>query len=200
MKIVKIWNDNISSGQIEEINEAYKNGELVILPTDTLYACTCSALDVKAIEKLCRIKNINPQKTNLSIMCNDISMASEYARFDNNYFRLLKENTPGPFTFLFKASSSLPRAFKDRKIVGIRIPDNKICLEIISHFGSPLMTTSIDFSDEDYAVNPDLIAENYDKISQIMVDSGEGGIEPSTIVDCTGSEPEIIREGKGILK
>ena len=200
MKIIKIWNEDPSSKQIEEIVECYKNGGLEIMPTDTLYAITCSALDMKAIEKLCRIKNLNPQKTNLSIICSDISMASEYAKFDNRYFRLLKENVPGPFTFLFKAASSLPRAFKDRKIVGIRIPANEICLQVAAAMGSPLLTTSIDFQDEDYEINPDLIAENYEDRADIMIDGGEGGTQMSTIIDCTGEEPEIIREGKGILK
>lgn len=200
MRTVKIWNEDPSAKQIEEICNIYSEGGLVIMPTDTLYAVTCSALDMKAIEKLCRLKNINPQKTNLSVICADISMASEYAKFDNQYFRLLKENVPGAFTFLFKAASSLPRAFKDRKVVGVRIPANNICLQLASALGNPLLTTSIDFKDEDYEINPDLIAEAYEGRVDLMIDGGEGGTIPSTIIDCTGNEPEIIREGKGILK
>lgn len=200
MKTIKIWNDNPSDKQLEEICDYYKQGNLVLLPTDTLYAVTCDALNAKAIDKICRLKNINPEKTNLSIICSDISMTSEYARFDNEYFRLLKENTPGPFTFIFKASSSLPRVFKGRKTVGIRIPDNKLCREIVKSLGVPLLSTSIEYEDEDYAINPELIAENYDGKVDLFVEGEEGSTEPSTIVDCTESTPEIIRQGKGILK
>ena len=199
MKKIKIWNNNPSEKQIDEICDAYKNGEVVILPTDTLYAITCNALDTKAIERLCRIKDINPDKTNLSIICSDISMASEYARFDNAAFHLLRANTPGPFTFLFRASSSLPRAFKGRKIVGIRIPANNICRKIAETLGSPILTSSIDYDEEDYAINPDLIAENYEGKADLMVEGEEGTLETSTIVDDTTGEPEIIRKGKGIL-
>lgn len=197
MKIIKIWNDDASAKQLEMICRHLEEGEIIIIPTDTLYAIACDALNPKAIERVCRLKGINPDKTNLSIICSDISMVSEYARFDNKYFRLLRDNTPGPFTFLFKSAPTLPKAFKGRKIVGIRIPANNLCREITERLGHPLLTTSVKFEEDDYAINPSLIAENYDGLVDIFVEGEDGDTMPSTIVDCTGGEPEIIRSGKG---
>lgn len=198
MKSIKIWNDEISLQQARELAELLRQGCLMIAPTDTLYAICCDALNRKAIEALCRIKGINPDKSNLSVICSDLSMAAEYARFDNAAFRLIKENTPGAFTFLCKAASSLPAEFKRRKIVGIRIPDSQAVREIAKALGNPLLTTSIQFDDDDYARNPELIAENYEGRVDLILSGEDGDTEPSTIIDCTGREPEIIREGKGI--
>lgn len=199
MKTMKIWNGEASSRQLDEICRDLKEGRIMICPTDTLYAIACDALQPKAIERICRLKGINPDKTNLSIICADISMAAEYARFDNYAFRLLRDCTPGPFTFLFKSASTLPKAFKGRKTVGVRIPDNALCHDIVERLGHPLLTTSIEYADTDYAINPGLIAEAYDSRVDFMLEGEEGGTEPSTIVDCTGSEAEIVRQGKGIL-
>lgn len=195
MEVLKIYNDNIADNQVEKTIEILKDGGIIIVPTDTLYAIACDALNSKAIEKVCRLKGINPEKTNLSILCSDISMVSDYARFDNKSFKLMKDNTPGPFTFLFKAASSLPRAFKGRKIVGIRIPDNDATLKIINGLGNPLLSTSISFDENDYAINPDLIEEEYEDKADLMIKSENGNLIPSAIVDCTGSQPEILREG-----
>lgn len=197
MKIIKIWNDEASDRQLDMICNELKEGNIIIIPTDTLYGIACDALNPKAIDKLCRIKGLNPDKTHLSIICSDISMAAEYARFDNKDFRLLRDNTPGPFTFLFKSASTLPKAFKGRKVVGIRIPDNKLCKEIAEHLGHPLLTTSVEFDDTDYAINPSLISEHYEGRVDMLVEGEEGGTVPSTVVDCTGPEPEIIRPGLG---
>ena len=199
MKTIKIWNDNVSDRQLNDIAARLDAGELVILPTDTAYAVTCDALNMKSIERICKMKGINPEKTNLSILCSGISMAAEYCRISNSYFRMMKENTPGPFTFIFKSASSLPKAFKGRKTVGIRIPDNKLTLAVVERFGRPLLTTTIEYGDEDYAVNPDLISETYEGRADMMVDGGDGSTELSTVVDCTGDTPEIIREGLGQL-
>lgn len=196
MTTIKIWNNNASEKQLDEICEVLNNGDLIIIPTDTIYAIACNALDKKAIDKLCRLKGINPEKTNLSILCYNISMASEYARIDNKYFQMLKANTPGPFTFLFKSASSLPKVFKDRKVVGIRIPDNNFCRALIEKLNAPLLSTSIQFEEEDYGRNPELIAENYEGKVDLIVEGEEGGLIPSAIVDCTGNEPEVIRDGE----
>lgn len=195
MKSVKIWNDNPSDKQIGQISERLQDGEIWIIPTDSVYGIMCDALNQKAIRKVCELKNINPDKNNLSIICTDISMASEYARFGNRTFELLRENIPGPFTFLCKTQSALPKEFKARKIVGIRIPDNKTPRKIAEYLGRPLMTTSIEFKDEDYASNPELIMEAYDgKVDGIVI--GEyGGTHPTAIIDCTDDSPTIIREG-----
>lgn len=194
MNTIKIWNDNPSDKQLKDIAAILDNGLTAIIPTDTMYALVCDATNMKAIERICKLKGINPEKTNLSILCSDISMASEYARIDNNGFRILKEETPGPITLLFKTVSSLPRAFKNRKIVGIRIPDNNTARKIVEHLGRPLLSTTIQYEDEDYAVNPDLIAETYDNKIDLMVDAGQGGGVQSRIIDCTGNEPVIIRD------
>lgn len=199
MKTIKIWSDSPSERQLDEIASELEADGIMVFPTDTLYAIGCDALNVKAIDKICRIKGINPEKSNLSIICSDISMAAEYCRIENFGFRLLRDYTPGPFTFLFRASSTLPKAFKGRKVVGIRIPDCRTDLEIVKRLGHPVLTTSIEYEDEDYAINQELIAEAYSDKADIFVEGEEGSTEPSTIVDCTGNEPEIMRQGKGIL-
>lgn len=195
METIKIYNNNIAENQAQRVNEVLKSGGIIILPTDTLYAVACDALNPKAIEKVCRLKGINPEKTNLSILCDDISMVSDYAKFDNESFKLMKDNTPGPFTFLFRAASSLPRAFKNRKIVGIRIPDNDATRKIVEVLGNPLLSTSIEYEDEDYGRNPDLIEEAYSDIVDLMVKGEDGGLVPSAIIDCSEGGAEIIREG-----
>lgn len=194
METIKIWNDNPSQRQIDEIADVLRNGGIAVIPTDTIYGICCDALNVKAIDRICRLKGINPDKAALSIICNDISMAAEYSKFDNSIFRLLKEKTPGPVTFLLRAASKLPKAFKGRKEVGVRIPDCTVARGIAEVLGNPLMTTSIEFEDEDYARNPELIAEAYSKFVDLMVEGEEGGIKPSTIIDCTGDEPVVIRD------
>ena len=200
MKTIKIWNENPSEKQIVEICDDLRKGSIMICPTDTVYGIMCDAMNVKAVERICNLKRINPAKTNLSIICDSISMASEYSKIDNRIFRLIKENTPGAFTFLLPANSRLPRAFRGRKNVGVRIPDNNICRRISESLEGPLLTTSIEFDDEDHAVNPDLIYENYNALADLMVEGNEGKAEFSTIVDCTGDEPEIIRNGLGKIE
>lgn len=195
MDSIRIYNDNIAENQIQQVVELLKEGGVIVVPTDTIYAVACDALNPKAIEKVCRLKGINPEKTNLSILCDDISMVSEYAKFDNYAFKLMKDNTPGPFTFLFRAASSLPRAFKGRKIVGIRIPDNEAVRKIVSALGNPLLSTSISYRDDDFGINPDLIEEEYNDKADLMIKGDDGKLQPSAIIDCTSSSPEIIREG-----
>jgi len=194
MNTVKIWNRKPSENQLSEIASMLEDGRTAIIPTDTMYALVCDATNMKAIERICRLKNINPDKTNLSILCSSISMASEYARIDNKGFELLKENTPGPYTILFRTVSTLPKAFRNRKVVGIRIPDNPIALGIVERLGRPLLTTTIQYEDEDYATNPELIAEAYDNLIDLMVEGQRGEIKLSTIIDCTGDDPVVIRE------
>ncbi|MDE6682180.1 MAG: threonylcarbamoyl-AMP synthase, partial [Muribaculaceae bacterium] len=170
---------------------------IMVFPTDTLYAIGCDALNVKAIDRICSLKRINPEKSNLSIICADISMAAEYCRIENFGFKLLRDYTPGPYTFLFRASSTLPKAFKGRKVVGIRIPDNETDRAIAARLGHPILTTSIEYEDEDYAVNPSLISEAYGDKVDLFIEGPDGTTEYSTIIDCTGNQPELVREGKG---
>lgn len=199
MNIIKIWNGKASEKQLRDISIRLKAGEIAIIPTDTMYAIVGDALNIKAIERICRIKNINPEKTNLSIICSSISMAAEYSRIDNRIFKLMKEHCPGPYTFLLKANTALPKAFKGRKIVGIRIPDLELDRQLAEKLGNPLITTSIEYVDEDHAVNPELIEETYERDVDLMIQDKEGTTDVSTIIDCTGDSIEIIRQGLGEL-
>lgn len=197
----KLWNNELSSKQVAEVTKRLEEGEIMIYPTDTLYALGCDALNVKALDKICKLLGIKPDKTNLSIICSDISQASEYARIDNNVvFRLMRDNTPGAFTFILRASNTLPKTFKGRKEVGVRIPDCKAPLQIVEALGHPIFTAGINSDDEDYTINSELIAEAYEGKVDFALIGDDCGVEPSTIINCTAQEPEIIREGKGRLQ
>lgn len=199
MKILKVFENNPNPKYLDMAVEALRDGDIVIYPTDTLYAIGCDALNNSAINKICKLKGINPDKTNLSIICDGISMAAEYARFDNRQFKVLKTNLPGPFTFILPSSSSLPKVFKGRKTVGIRVPENNVAVELVRRLGNPILSTTISYTDDDYAVNPELIAETYADSAAYLLDGGDGGLIPSTVVDMTSGELEIVREGKGDL-
>lgn len=201
MKILKMYTSNINDRFMNEVIETLHNGGIIIYPTDTLYAIGCNALNNNAIERICKIKGINPQRTNLSVVCSDISQASQYARIDNNAYQLLRENLPGAFTFILPSASTLPKVFKGRKTVGIRVPDNDIAREIAIQLGNPILTTSVEWDeDPEDGCNPQAIAMKYDNDVDIVIDGGYGELTPSTIIDCTDStNPEIIREGKGEL-
>lgn len=200
MKLLKIILSNPNERFIDMAVDALADGEIIIYPTDSLYALGCDALNNNAIEKICKIKGIRSDKTNLSIICNSISQAAEYARISNDIFSLMKNNLPGPFTFILPALSKLPKAFKKRRTVGIRIPDNNVAQKLVEKLGHPIMATSIQFEDEDYGCEPELIAEQYENAADLLLDAGRGSTIPSTIIDCTGDAPEIVREGRGILK
>lgn len=198
MKTLRMYPSSINDRYMQEVVDALRAGEIVIYPTDTLYALGCDALNNSAIEKICRIKELNPQKTPLSIICHDISQAAEYARIDNRAFKMLREYLPGPFTFILPASTTLPKVFKGRKTVGVRIPDNVIALAIAEQLGNPVLTTSIEYNDPDEGISPDSIAMRYDDVAALMIDGGDGGIVPSTVVDITDStSPDIVRQGLG---
>lgn len=200
MRVLPIIEDNINMRHIEDIVSVLRDGGIIVYPTDTVYAIGCDALNNQAIERICSLKAMKSAKTNLSIICSDISEVSQYAKFDNIQFRLMKNNLPGPFTFILPAMSKLPKAFKGRRTVGIRIPENKIATAIEQELGHPILTTSVPAQDDDYRCEPELIAESLGNFVDIVVDSGRGGIVPSTVIDCTSGEPEIIRQGKGELQ
>lgn len=204
MKTFRIYPSSVNSRFISEAADAMRDGRLIIYPTDTLYAIGCDATNQSAIERLCRIKNINPQKNTLSIICCDISQASEYARIDNRAYAVLRQYTPGPFTFTLPASTTLPKAFKGRRQVGLRIPDNPIPRALAEELGHPIMTTSIPTESltENEITSPDEISIRYESNPEIglIIDGGEGFTIPSTIVDLTdSSNPEIIRQGAGTI-
>jgi len=199
--LIKLYNENPNPREIEKVVSVLRDGGIVIYPTDTLYGMGCDALNVRAVEKICNMKGIDPQKSNLSIICNDLSVMSEYARVSTPIFKLMKRNLPGPFTFILPTTSSLPKIYKNKKTVGIRVPDNAIIREIVAQLGNPVLNTSVKDEDEEmeYSTDPELIIEKWGNFADIVIDGGIGGTEASTIVDCSSGEPEIIRQGKGVL-
>lgn len=199
MKILNILENSINDRHIELVVDALKHGGIIIYPTDTIYAIGCDALNNNAIEKVCAIKSMKSAKTNLTIICHDISEITSYAKFGNREFKVLKQNLPGPFTFIFPALSKLPKAFKGRRTVGIRIPDNAVACKIVEALGHPILSTSVEASSTDVMCDPELIADNYKGKVEIVVASGRGGIIPSTIVDCSSGDFEVTRKGKGEL-
>ena len=199
MKLLKIIEDSINDRYISEVTDTIARGGIVIYPTDTIYAIGCDALNNQAIERICSLKAMKSAKTNLSIICSDLSEVAHYAKVSNSQFRMMKDNLPGPFTFILPALSKLPKAFKGRRTVGIRIPQNEIALAIVKALGHPILTTSVEGPDDDYISEPELIAETYGSQVDIVVDGGRGSSVPSTVVDCTGGDAEIVREGKGQL-
>jgi len=201
LMLIKLYNENPSEREIDRVVSVLRDGGIVIYPTDTLYGIGCDALNVRAVEKICDLKGINPQKSNLSIICNDLSDISEYAKVTTPIFKLMKRNLPGPFTFILPTTSSLPKIYKNKKTVGIRVPDNNIIREIVTQLGNPVLSTSVKDEEEEieYSINPELIHEKWGSIADIVIDGGIGGTEASTVVDCTSGDPEIIRQGKGML-
>ncbi|MBR5102844.1 MAG: threonylcarbamoyl-AMP synthase [Muribaculaceae bacterium] len=197
MKVLDFNEGGINYRYMKEIVDCLENGGIVIYPTDTIYAIGCDALNNPAIERICSLKAMKSAKTNLSIVCSDISEVAQYAKFDNNQFRAMKAHLPGPFTFIFPALSKLPKAFKGRRAVGIRIPDNAVAKAIVEALGRPILSTSVEGIDEDYRSEPELIAERYVNDVDIVVDFGRGGVIPSTVIDCTQGGFEIVRQGKG---
>jgi tRNA threonylcarbamoyl adenosine modification protein (Sua5/YciO/YrdC/YwlC family) len=198
---IKLYEENPNRREVDKVVDLLKEGGIIIYPTDTIYAMGCDALNVRAVERICKIKNINPQKSNLSIICEDLSNISEYAKVGNTVFKLMKRNLPGAFTFILNATNNLPRIYKNRKEVGIRIPDNNIILTIVKELGNPILTTSVRDKDDfmEYMTDPELIEEEYGDTVDAVIDGGYGGLTPSTVVDCTGEEINIIRQGKGEL-
>ena len=201
-KILKIYPDNPQENYMNEVIKTLQDGGLIIYPSDTVYALGCDIYNVKAMEKLARLKNTTLDKAQFSIICNNFSHLSEFTRpIETSTFRLLKSKIPGPFTFILEANKNLPLAYKGKKTVGIRVPDHPIPQLIVEKLGHPIASTSIKDDDEviEYSTDPELIAEKYDHLVDIVIDSGYGDNVASTIVDLTSGEPEILREGKGIL-
>ena len=199
--LVKIYPENPNLREIDKVVNIMRNGGLVIYPTDTVYAIGCDALNVRAVEKICQMKGVNPQKSNLSIICYDLSNLSEYAKVSNAAFKLMKKNLPGAFTFILPTSSELPKIYKNRKEVGIRVPDNSIARGLVDGLGNPILTMSVHDEDEiiEYSTVPELILETYEGRVALVIDGGYGGSEASTVVNCVDDAFEVVRQGKGEL-
>ena len=202
--LLEINPDNPDVRKIKMVAERLSKGDIIIYPTDTVYGIGCDILNQKAVERVCRIRALNPAKANLTFICKDLAQLSTYVhQIDNQLFRMLKQNIPGAFTFIFKANKLVPRHFKNkRRTVGIRVPNNEIAQSIIEKLDRPILSISLNPKDDndEYLVEPYLMHEQYEKLVDIVIDGGVGGTEPSTVVDCTGEEIEIIREGKAELR
>ena len=203
--LLRINPDKIVIETVLQAVAILKNDGVIIYPTDSVYAMGCSSNSPKAIEKICRIKRITPEKINLSLVCADLSQLSQYAKpLPNNTFRLMKKALPGPYTFILQAANNIPRMFlkQNKKTIGIRVPDNNICKEIINQLGEPLVSTSLHNEEDeitDYFTDPEMIYNQYEKIADAVIDGGFGNLYTTTIIDCTEEEPIVIREGLGSL-
>jgi tRNA threonylcarbamoyl adenosine modification protein (Sua5/YciO/YrdC/YwlC family) len=202
--LLKIYPQNPNPKHIRKVIEVLDKGGIIIYPTDTVYAMGCDVKAIKSIERIARFKGMNPLNPDLSLIFHDMSQLSDYTIIhDNSIFKLLKRNLPGPFTFIVQANSQIPKMFRHKKkTVGIRIPSNPIILEIVKELGRPVVTTSIHDQDEllEYTTDPELIYEKYRDFADIVIDGGYGNNEASTVVDCTGDEFVIVRQGLGDLE
>jgi tRNA threonylcarbamoyl adenosine modification protein (Sua5/YciO/YrdC/YwlC family) len=202
--LIKIYPENPNPKAIDQIVEVLKKGGVIIYPTDTVYGMGCDITNQKAIERICKLRGIKPEKANFSFICSDLRHISDYIKpIDTTVFRVLKKALPGPFTFIFNANNNVPKLLSsNKKTVGIRVPDNAIAREIVLRLGNPILSTSIHDDDEviEYSTDPELIHEKYEDKVDLIVDGGYGDNEPSTVVDCTSGDFEVIRQGKGDLE
>ncbi len=202
--LIKIYPENPNPKFIEQAVEVLRNGGIIIYPTDTIYGLGCDITNQKAIERICRLRGIKPEKANFSFVCSDLSHISDYIKpIDTNVFRVLKKALPGPYTFILNANNNVPKLLSSKKkTVGIRVPDNSIAREIVKMLGNPILSTSIRDDDDvlEYSTDPELIQEKYGDTVDLVIDGGYGGNVASTVIDCTSGELEVIREGKGSLE
>ncbi|MBQ4526375.1 MAG: threonylcarbamoyl-AMP synthase [Bacteroidaceae bacterium] len=198
----KLYEKNNSPRDMAEIVRVLEEGGVLIFPTDTVYAIVCHALKERAVERICRLKGINPQKKPLSILCCDMKQVSEFAKMDDAAFKLMKQYLPGPFTFVLPTSNRLPKIFRGRKEVGVRLPDNDMVREVCRLLGAPLMTTSLPYDETDdvgYLTMPELIDERWGLKVDMVIDAGVGGTQPGTVVSLMDDEVRLLRQGVGEL-
>ena len=203
--LIKIYPENPNPREIKKIVQIIEDGGVVIYPTDTIYGVGCDISQPKAVARLAKLQGLDMDKAYFSFIFNDLSQISEYTKpMSNPAFKLLKRNVPGPFTFIFEANNNIPKLFKTRrKTVGIRVPDNNIVRSIVAELGRPLLSSSVhDDEDEvtEYITDPELIHERYGNMVDAVIDGGYGDNQPSTVIDCTTDDFEIVREGKGLVK
>ncbi|MBP6181014.1 L-threonylcarbamoyladenylate synthase [Flavobacterium sp.] len=201
-QFIKIYPDKPNEAAIAKVVKVLKDGGLVIYPTDTVYGLGCDITNTKALERIAKIKGIKLDKANFSFICHDLSNISDYVKqIDTATFKLLKRALPGPYTFVLPGNNNLPKEFKKKTTVGIRVPDNTIALEIVRQLGNPIVSTSIHDDDDviEYTTDPELIFEKWQNLVDIVIDGGYGDNVGSTIIDLSGDEPIVVREGKGSL-
>lgn len=199
-ELIRIYEENPNPKQIKRVVEVLRDGGLVIYPTDTIYGLGCDITNLSALERIAKIRGVKLEKANFSFICKDLSNLSDYVRqIDTPTFKILKRCLPGPYTFILPGNNNLPAVFKKKKTVGIRVPDNNISQALVAELGNPIVSTSIKDEDEvlEYTTDPELILEKWDKLVDIVIDGGYGDNIPSTVIDLTNSEPEVIRQGKG---
>jgi tRNA threonylcarbamoyl adenosine modification protein (Sua5/YciO/YrdC/YwlC family) len=201
-QFIKIYENNPNEVAIKKVVEVLKSGGLVIYPTDTVYGLGCDITNSKALERIAKIKGVKLEKANFSFICSDLSHISDYIKqIDTATFKILKRALPGPYTFILPGNNNLPKEFKKKTSVGIRVPANNIALEIVKMLGNPIVSTSIHDEDEvlEYSTDPELIFEKWQNLVDLVIDGGYGDNIASTIIDLSGFEPVVIREGKGSL-
>jgi tRNA threonylcarbamoyl adenosine modification protein (Sua5/YciO/YrdC/YwlC family) len=201
-QFIKIYEDKPNEAAIARVVKVLKDGGLVIYPTDTVYGLGCDITNTKALERIAKIKGVKLEKANFSFICHDLSNLSDYVKqIDTSTFKLLKRALPGPYTFILPGNTNLPKEFKKKTTVGIRVPDNSIALEIVRQLGNPIVSTSIRDEDDviEYTTDPELIFEKWQNLVDMVVDGGYGDNIGSTIIDLSGDEPIVVREGKGSL-
>jgi tRNA threonylcarbamoyl adenosine modification protein (Sua5/YciO/YrdC/YwlC family) len=201
-QFIKIYPDNPSESAIAKVVKVLKDGGLIIYPTDTVYGLGCDITNTKALERIAKIKGIKLEKANFSFICHDLSNISDYVRqIETSTFKLLKRALPGAYTFILPGNNNLPKEFKKKTTVGIRVPDNSIALEIVRKLGNPIVSTSIHDDDDviEYTTDPELIFEKWQNLVDLVIDGGYGDNVGSTVIDLSGDEPIVVREGKGSL-
>lgn len=199
-EFIKIYEDKPSEAAVQKVVDVLRDGGLVIYPTDTVYGLGCDITNSKALERIAKIKGIKLEKANFSFVCSDLSNLSDYVRqIDTSTFKILKRTLPGPYTFILPGGNDLPKEFRKKKTVGIRIPDNNIAICIVKMLGNPIVSTSIHDDDEvlEYSTDPELIFEKWQHLVDLVIDGGYGDNVGSTIIDLSGYEPVVLREGKG---
>jgi tRNA threonylcarbamoyl adenosine modification protein (Sua5/YciO/YrdC/YwlC family) len=201
-ELLKIYPENPNPKAIQKVVETLKKGGLIIYPTDTVYGLGCDITNMKALDRIARIKGVKLERSNFSFICHDLSNLSDYVtQIETPIFKLLKRTLPGPYTYILPGASTLPHPFKKKKTVGIRIPDNSIALEIVKSLGNPIVSTSIHDDDEilEYSTDPELIHEKWNSKVDLVIDGGYGDNQPSTVIEVNGTELSVIREGKGSI-
>ena len=202
-ELIKIYNENPNEREIDKVVKVLQKGGLIIYPTDTVYGLGCDITNIKAMEKVAQLKGVKLDKANFSFICNDLSNLSDYVKqIDTPVYKILKKALPGPYTFILPSSTNLPKAFKNKKTVGIRIPDNNIIRELVKKLGNPIVSTSIYDEDDllEYTTDPELIFEKWGNKVDIVIDGGYGSNIPSTVVDLSEGEITILREGLGSVE
>lgn len=201
--LIKIYPENPDEKRIQQVIDVLKKGGVIVYPTDSVYSMGCDMANKRAVEKMAQLKGVKLEEANFSLICYDLSNISEYTvQFGTDIYKMMKRALPGPYTFILNANKNIPKLFQSKKqTIGIRVPDNNIARTIVNQLGNPMLSTSVHDDDEilEYTTDPELIHERYDGQIDLVIDGGYGNNEASTVIDCTGETPEIVRQGIGVV-